>query len=134
MDERAAFAFLGRNHRAVLCTRSGGGRLHVAPVLCGLERDALRVSTVGSSAKVRNLRRDPRVTLCVLADDFFSGWLRVEGRAEVVELPAAMDGLVSLYRQVAGEHPDWDDFRAAMERDGRVLLHVAVDSVGPGSV
>ena len=53
--------------------------------------------------------------------------MHIEGRAEVVDLPDAMDGLVDLYRSVQGEHPDWDDFRAAMERDHRCLLRITVD-------
>jgi PPOX class probable F420-dependent enzyme len=89
------------------------------------------VSTRSRSVKVRNLQRDPRVTLCVLPDTFFGKWIVVDGSARIVGLPDAMDGLVDLYRQVAGEHPDWDDFRAAMVREERVLVTVSVERVGP---
>ena len=72
--------------------------------------------------KTRNLRRDPRASLCVFTDGFFGDWVQVEGTAEIISLPAAMDLLVDYYRAVAGEHPDWDDYRAAMRRDRRVII------------
>ena len=81
--------------------------------------------------KVRNARKRPAVSLCVLSDGFFGPWVQIDGRTEVVPLPEAMEGLVDLYRQVAGEHPDWDDFRSAMERERRVLLRVHVERAGP---
>ena len=85
------------------------------------------VSVTTDRAKTKNLRRDPRATLCVLSDGFFGPWVQIDGRTEVVDLPDAMDGLVDLYRSVQGEHPDWDDFRAAMERDHRCLLRITID-------
>jgi len=88
------------------------------------------VSTRESAAKVRNLRRDPRSRLCVLPDGFFGRWVQVEGRAEIVSLPEAMDGL-DYYRRVAGEHENWDDYRAAMRRERRVLLRITLDRAGP---
>ena len=62
--------------------------------------------------KVKNLRRDPRVSLCVLNDGFFGEWVQVDGTAEIVSLPEAMELLVEYYRSLAGEHPDWDEYRA----------------------
>ena len=81
--------------------------------------------------KTHNVRRDPRVSLCVLSEGFFGEWIQVDGRAEVIPLPEAMDGLVDVYRKVAGEHPDWDDFRAAMVRERRVLLRIEIERAGP---
>jgi PPOX class probable F420-dependent enzyme len=81
--------------------------------------------------KVKNLRRDPRASLCVLHDEWYGQWVLVDGRAAIVSLPEAMDGLVEYYRRVAGEHPDWDDYRAAMEREKRVLLRISIDRAGP---
>ena len=89
------------------------------------------VSTRETAVKTKNLRRDPRASLCVLSDGFFGQWVLVDGRAAIVSLPEAMDGLVEYYRRVAGEHPDWGDYRAAMERERRVLLRISVDRVGP---
>jgi hypothetical protein len=64
-------------------------------------------------------------------DGFFGEFVQVEGSAEIVTLPDAMDGLVAYYRSVSGEHPDWDDYRAAMARDERVLIRIQVDRAGP---
>jgi PPOX class probable F420-dependent enzyme len=89
------------------------------------------VSTRETAMKTKNLRRDPRASLCVMSDGFYGQWVLVEGRAVVVSLPEAMDGLVEYYRRVAGEHPDWDDYRAAMERERRVLLRISIDRAGP---
>ena len=81
--------------------------------------------------KTRNARRDPRVSLCALSDGFVGPWVQVDGRAEIVPLPEAMQGLIDLYRRAAGEHPDWDDFRAAMDRERRVLLRIDIERAGP---
>jgi PPOX class probable F420-dependent enzyme len=81
--------------------------------------------------KVKNLERDPAASLCVLSEAFFGPWVQVDGSVEIVHLPEAMDGLVDYYRRLSGEHPDWDDYRAAMERDRRVLLRLTVTAAGP---
>ncbi len=81
--------------------------------------------------KVKNLRRDPCASLCVINDGFFGEWCQVEGPAEIVSLPEAMDLLVDYYRRLSGEHPDWDDYRAAMERERRVIVRVTIERAGP---
>ena len=132
MEIAQALEFIRHNHRAVLVTRRGDGRPQVSPVTCAVdEAGAVVVSTRETAMKTKNLRRDPEATLCVLTDAFFGEWVYVSGRAEIVSLPEAMDGLVEYYRSVSGEHPDWDDSRAAMERDRRVLLRIQVDEAGP---
>jgi PPOX class probable F420-dependent enzyme len=124
--------FVASNHRAVLVTRRAGGGLQTSPVLVGVDGEGrLVVSTREGAYKTRNLRRDPTAVLCVVADRFFGRWLQVEGRAEVVPLPEAMDGLVDYYRRISGEHPDWDDYRRAMRRQRRVLVRVSIEAVGP---
>lgn len=132
MDLPAALDFLRTNHRAVLATIRGDGRTALSPVLVTVDAaDRVVVSTREAARKVAHVRRDPRVSACVFTDRFFGDWVQVEGTAEVVSLPAAMDGLVDYYRRVAGEHPDWDDYRAAMAREQRVLLRITVHRVGP---
>ena len=104
----------------------------MSPVACNVDADGrIVVSTRETAMKTAHLRRDPHVALCVLSDGFFGEWVQVEGTAEIVHLPEAMEGLVDYYRRVAGEHPDWDDYRAAMERERRVLVRVTVTRSGP---
>src|SRR4051794_22449901 len=110
MDVERAREFLRANHRAVLGTYHPDGRAQLSPVTVGVDADGHAVvSTRETAVKVRNLRRDPRATLCVMNDGFYGNWLLIEGEATVVSLPDAMEPLVTYYRDVSGEHPDWDD-------------------------
>ena len=132
MDLVAARDVLAGQHRAVLLTYRADGSPQMSPVVCALdEAGRLVVSTRETARKVHHVRRDPRVALCVLPDAFFGRWIQVEGRAEVVGLPDAMDGLVAYYRTVSGEHPDWDAYRRAMVDERRVLLVVTLERAGP---
>jgi len=108
--------------------------VQLSPVLVAVD-DAGRalVSTREPAVKVRNVLRDPRVALCVMADAFFGEWIQLEGEAEVVRLPEAMKPLIDYYRRISGEHPNWDEYRAAMERERRVLLRIAITRVGPNT-
>ena len=89
------------------------------------------ISSRETAYKVKNLLRDPRSAYCGFGDGFFGPWVQVEGPAEIVHLPEAMDLLVDYYRSVSGEHPDWDDYRKAMEREQRVMIRVTVERAGP---
>jgi PPOX class probable F420-dependent enzyme len=127
-----ARAFVAANHRAVLITRRSGGGLQTSPVTVGVDGDGLVViSTRETAYKTHNLRRDPRATLCVFSDRFFGSWTQIDGTAEVISLPEAMEPLVDYYRRISGEHPDWADYRRAMQRDRRVLIRVTVERAGP---
>ena len=124
--------FVASNHRAVLITRRSSGGLQTSPVLVGVDGEGkLVISTREGAYKTRNLRRDPTAVLCVFADGFFGRWMQIEGSAQVVSLPEAMDGLVDYYRRIGGEHPDWDDYRRSMQQQRRVLVRVSIDTVGP---
>jgi len=132
VDIAEALDFIRSHHRAVLATFRVDGMPQLSPVTVDAHPDGkLEVSTRQAARKTLNLRRDPRASLCVMDDAFYGRWISVEGRAEIVSLPEAMDGLVAYYRRVAGEHPDWDDYRAAMAREGRVLLRITVERAGP---
>jgi PPOX class probable F420-dependent enzyme len=132
MELAAAQKFLSEHHRAVLATRRRDGRLQLSPVTVGVDATGRAlVSSRETAYKTHNLRRDPRASLCVFMDDFFGPWVQVDGTAEVVSLPAAMELLVDYYRRVAGEHPDWTDYRQAMERERRVLIRITLESAGP---
>jgi len=124
--------FVTSNHRAVLVTRRSGGGLQTSPVLVGVDgQGMLVISTREGAYKTRNLRRNPTAVLCVVADGFFGRWMQIEGTAQIVSLPEAMEGLVDYYRRISGEHPDWDDYRRAMEQQRRVLVRVSIDTAGP---
>jgi PPOX class probable F420-dependent enzyme len=124
--------FLRANHRAVLATTRADGRPQLSPVTCGVDSAGrVIISTRETAVKTRNLRRNPLASLCVFTDAFFGGWVQVEGKAEVVSLPEAMELLVEYYRLVSGEHPDWDDYRAVMQRDRRCVIRIEIDRAGP---
>src|SRR5215217_5969534 len=135
MSPDEARAFVASNHRAVLITRRSGGGLQALPVLVGMDGEGkVVISTREGAYKTRNLRRDPAAVLCVLSDDFFGRWMQIEGTAQIVSLPEAMAGLVDYYRGISGEHPDWDDYRRAMQDQQRVLVRISIDAVGPAHV
>ena len=132
MDADTAREFIRNNHHAVLATHRADGGIQMSPVAADVDPDGLVVvSTRETAMKTKNLRRDPRAAVCVITDGFYGQWVQVDGRAAILSLPEAMDGLVEYYRRVAGEHPDWDDYRAAMERERRVLVRIDVERVGP---
>ena len=125
-------AFLRPRHRALLMTRRADGEPQLSPVTCGVDAEGrVVVATYPQRAKVVNARRDPRVSLCVLSDDFDGPWVQVDGSAEVLDLPEALEPLVEYYRAISGEHPDWDEYRAAMQRQGKALVRVTVERWGP---
>ena len=132
MDASAAQEFLRSNHHAVMATFRKDGRPALSPVTVAVDDEGrVMVSTRETAMKVKHLRRDPRVSVAVLNDKFYGEWVSVEGSAEIVPLPEAMDLLVDYYRRVSGEHPDWDDYRAAMERDQRVIVRFEIERAGP---
>jgi PPOX class probable F420-dependent enzyme len=132
MDIAAALDFIRDHHRAVLSTTRADGEAQMSPVAAGVDDDGkVVVSTRQTAVKTKNLRRRPRASMVVLNDGFFGEWVQVEGPVEIVTLPEAMDGLIAYYRQLSGEHPDWDEYRAAMESERRVLLRLTVERAGP---
>ncbi|CAJ64848.1 MULTISPECIES: PPOX class F420-dependent oxidoreductase [Frankia] len=132
MDLDAATAFVRDHHRAVLSTTRRDGSPQMSPVTVGVDAEGrLLISTRLTAYKVGHVERDTTVRLCVLPDDFFGPWVQITGTAEIVRLPAAMELLVGYYRDISGEHPDWDDYRAAMVRDQRCILRITPTAAGP---
>jgi PPOX class probable F420-dependent enzyme len=132
VEIQRALEFIAGNHRAVLGTYHRDGRMQLSPVTVAVDQAGrVVISTRETAYKTKNLRRDPRAVLCVLNDGFFGEWIQVEGEADVLALPEAMQPLIDYYRSISGEHPDWDDYRAAMERDRRVLVRLTVTRAGP---
>ena len=132
MDADQARGFIRANHRTVMATLRSDGQPQMSPVAAVVD-DAGRVlvSSRQTAMKVHNLRRHPRAWLCVITEAWYGQFAQVEGTVEIVELPGAMDGLIDYYRQAAGEHPDWDEYRRAMEAERRVLLRLTIDRAGP---
>ena len=127
-----ALAFVRDQHEAIMLTYRRDGSPQMSPVACGVDADGkIVVSTRETALKAKNLRRDPRVSLCVITHGFYGEWIQVDGTAEIVSLPDALEPLVDYYRSLRGEHPDWDDYRAAMERERRVLLRIDLERAGP---
>jgi PPOX class probable F420-dependent enzyme len=132
MEIDEAIEYARHNHHAVLATLKQDGSPQLSPVTVGVDGDGhVIISTRQTAYKVRHVRRNPRVWLCVFPDGFYGRWVQLEGTADIVELPEAMDGLIGYYRDISGEHPDWDDYRAAMERDQRLLLRISISKAGP---
>ncbi|NKY33346.1 PPOX class F420-dependent oxidoreductase [Nocardia speluncae] len=132
VDRAALLEFLRTRHRGVLVTTRSDGAPQLSPVTCGLDpHGRIVVSTYPGRAKTRNARRDPRVSICVLSDEFDEAYVQVDGQAEVIDMPAALDGLVDYYRGIAGEHPDWDDYRSAMARQDKSLIRITIERWGP---
>jgi PPOX class probable F420-dependent enzyme len=133
MNLDAAREYIRANHRAVLATMRRDGTPQMSPVAAAVDASgAVVVSSRETAVKTKNVRRDPRAWLCVFPDAFYGErFVQVEGNVTVVSLPAAMEPLVDYYRAVAGEHPDWDDYRAAMEREKRVVIRLELTRAGP---
>ncbi len=120
--------FVRSRHHHVLTTYRRDGSPQLSPVTAGAdEAGRIVVSSYPERAKVANLRRTPRASVLVLSYEFNGPWVQVDGEVEVLDMPGAEDALVDYFRAISGEHPDWDEYRAAMVRDQRrvVRLHVS---------
>ncbi len=132
MDVVEAVEYIRAHHRAVLATTRADGTPQLSPVTVVVDDDGrVVISTRETAVKVRNLRRDPRAWLCVVDDAFFGPWVQLSGPVEIVSLPEAMQPLVDYYRTATGEHPDWDEYRAAMTRDRRCVVRITPTEAGP---
>jgi PPOX class probable F420-dependent enzyme len=124
--------FIRPRHKAIVITTRSDGRPQASPVSCGVDDSGrIVVATYPERAKTRNARRQPDVSVLILSDDFGGPWVQVDGTAEVLDVPEAVEPLVEYYRSISGEHPDWDEYRAAMVRQGKSLLRVTPVSWGP---
>ena len=132
MNRDDAREFVRDNHRAVLVTRKASDGLQTSPIIVGIDGDGYAVVSSRETAfKVRNLRRDPRTTLCVFSDTFYGKWIQIDGAADLISMPDAMERLVDYYRRISGEHPDWDEYRTAMQEERRLIIRISIARVGP---
>lgn len=124
--------FIRPRHQWLFVTLRSDGRPQTSPVTGGVNSEGrLVVATYPERDKVYNLRRDPRTTICVMSDHFGGAWVQVDGSATVTDVPEAVEGMVEYFRAVSGEHPDWDDYRAAMVRQGKCLISIDIERWGP---
>jgi PPOX class probable F420-dependent enzyme len=126
--------FVRTRHHLVLVTTRQDGRPQLSPVTGGVDDDGrIVVSTYPDRAKATNLRRDPRASVLVLSEEWNDAWVQVDGTAEVLDMPSqeAEDGLVEYFRCISGEHPDWEEYRQAMRRQGKSLLRITPERWGP---
>ena len=131
-DRDTLHAFLRERSKAVLMTTRSDGRPQSSPVSCGVDAEGrLVISTYPERVKARNVRRDARVSVCMLSDDWNGPYVHVDGTAEVLDLPESLEPLVEYFRSLSGEHPDWDEYREAMQRQGKSLIRVTIDRWGP---
>jgi PPOX class probable F420-dependent enzyme len=132
VDREALLSFIRPRHRATLLTRRSDGTPQMSPVTCGVDEDGrIVVSTYPQRAKAINARREPNVSLVVHSDDWDGPYVQVDGRAEVIDMPDAVEPLVEYFRCISGEHPDWDEYRDAMRRQGKSLIRVTIERWGP---
>ncbi|GAB2566342.1 PPOX class F420-dependent enzyme [Paractinoplanes abujensis] len=132
VEREALLEFLRPRHKAVLMTTRRDGRPQASPNTCGVDTEGrIVISTYPERAKVYNLRRNPQVSVCVLSDDFGGPWVQVDGTAEVLDLPEALEPLVEYFRVISGEHSDWDEYRQAMRDQGKSLIRITIERWGP---
>jgi PPOX class probable F420-dependent enzyme len=132
VDLEELLEFVRPRHQMVLITRRADGSPQASPVTGGVDDEGrLVISTYPERAKVANARRDPTVSVLVLSDDWNGPWVQLDGRCEVLDLPEALEPLVDYFRSISGEHPDWDEYREAMRKQGKSLLRVTPTRWGP---
>ncbi|MFI9650090.1 PPOX class F420-dependent oxidoreductase [Streptomyces sp. NPDC052040] len=124
--------FVRPRHRAILLTRRADGSPQGSPLTCGVDDSGrIVVSTYPERAKARNAKRDERVSLIVLSDEWNGPWVQIDGTAEVLDTPDSVEPLVEYYRNIAGEHPDWDEYREAMATQGKSIIRITPLKWGP---
>ena len=129
MDLATALDHACSHRNGVLATIKRDGRPQLSNIMHAVGDDGLiRISITGDRAKAVNIRRDPRVSLYLVSDDFWA-YAVIEGTAELTDEVTApdsadADAMVELYRSLAGEHEDWNDYRAALVRDRRLMVTI----------
>ncbi|MER5391931.1 PPOX class F420-dependent oxidoreductase [Saccharopolyspora sp. NPDC002686] len=132
VDLAGLLDFVRPRHRAILLTTRADGRPQGSPLTCGVDDSGrLVMSTYPERAKTRNAKRDPRVSVIVLSDEWNGAWVQIDGTAEVIDAPDSVEPLVEYFRNISGEHPDWDEYREAMRKQGKSLIRVTPERWSP---
>ena len=136
MDLETARKFLQENHRACIAVRQKDGWPQMTLVTPGIDTQGRVIMTSrGTTYKVKHIRRDPRVSMLIFGEQYSgSKFVQIHGSAEIVDQPEAMDTLVYWYKQVRGEHKNWDEYKKQMQDEKRVIIRVTIEKVGPQSV
>ncbi|MFD6528487.1 PPOX class F420-dependent oxidoreductase [Streptomyces sp. NPDC060184] len=131
-DRDALLEFVRPRHRALLITARSDGRPQASPLTCGVDDSGrIVVSTYPERAKTRNAKRNDQVSVVVLSDDWNGPWVQIDGTAEVIDAPGSVEPLVEYFRNISGEHPDWDEYRAAMVKQGKSIIRITPERWGP---
>jgi PPOX class probable F420-dependent enzyme len=131
VDRAAMLDFVRSRHRHILTTFRADGGLQSSPVTAGVDGDHIVISTYPERSKAINLRRRADCSVLVLSDEFGGAWIQVDGSAEVLDMPEAVDGLVGYFRCISGEHPDWDEYQEAMRLQNKSLIRITPIRWGP---
>ncbi len=125
VDRDALLDFIRPRHNMVLITGRSDGSPQSSPVTGGVDADGrIVISSYPERAKTTNVRRSGSASVLVLSDKFGDAWVQIDGDAEILDLPAGLEALVDYFRAISGEHPDWDEYRAAMVKQGKCLIRV----------
>ncbi|MHC8562664.1 PPOX class F420-dependent oxidoreductase [Streptomyces albidoflavus] len=131
VDRAALLDFVRPRHRALLLTARADGSPQASPLTCGVDGEGrIVVSTYPERAKTRNAKRNPKVSVVVLSDEWNGPWVQIDGTAEVIDAPDSVEPLVEYFRVISGEHPDWDEYRAAMLTQGKSLIRITPERWG----
>ena len=131
-DRAALLEFVRQRSHAVLITSRRDGRPVSSPVTCGVDVEGrLVIATYPERAKSKNARRNSQVSVCVLSEAWDGPYVHIDGAAEVLDLPDALEPLVEYFRVLAGEHSDWDEYREAMINQGKCLIRISIEDWGP---
>ncbi|MFP3117748.1 PPOX class F420-dependent oxidoreductase [Streptomyces sp. Iso 434] len=132
VDRAALLDFVRPRHRALLLTARADGTPQASPLTCGVDGEGrIVVSSYPERAKTRNAKRNPKVSVVVLSDEWNGPWVQIDGTAEVIDAPDSVEPLVEYFRVISGEHPDWDEYRAAMLKQGKSLIRITPERWGP---
>lgn len=124
--------FVRPRHAMVLTTFRADGSLQSSPVTGGVdEQGRIVIASYPQRAKSVNIARTPRASVTVLSEEFHGPYVQIDGDAERIDLPEAVEPLVGYFRSVAGEHSDWDEYRQAMVDQGKCLLRITPRRWGP---
>jgi PPOX class probable F420-dependent enzyme len=132
VDRDGLTDFLRPRHHMILLTWRRDGGLQGSPVTAGVdEAGRIVVATYPERAKAVNVARRPQASVIVLSEEFNGPWVQVDGDAELITLPDAVEPLVDYFRAISGEHSDWAEYRQAMVDQGKALIRITPTRWGP---